>query len=69
MLDNHDRDIIYKLIEQAKPTPAKLMGEDVLNIADTAIYTELNILEQKLKSTDSRYEPVSREEYKNRGGK
>jgi len=69
MLDDHDRDIIYKLIEQAKPTPDKQMGEDVLNIADTAIYTELNILEQKLKSTDSRYEPVSREEYKNRGGK
>mgnify|MGYP001238524834 FL=1 len=69
MLDDHDRDIIYKLIEQAKPTPIKLMGEDVMNIADMAIYSELNILEQKLKSTDSRYEPVSREEYKNRGGK
>ena len=69
MLDDHDRDIIYKLIEQAKPTPIKLMGEDVMNIADMAIYSELNILEQKLKSTDSRYEPVSREEYKERGGK
>lgn len=69
MLDNQDRDIIYKLIEQAKPTPTKLMGEDVLNIADMAIYSELNILEQKIKSTDSRYEPVSREEYKKRGGK
>ena len=69
MLDDHDRDIIYKLIEQAKPTPTKLMGEDVMNIDDINIYSELNILEQKLKSTDSRYEPVSREEYKERGGK
>jgi len=69
MIDNKDRDIIYKLIEQAKPTPVKLMGEDVLGVADTALYTKLNILEQKLKSSDSRYEPVSRKEYKERGGK
>ena len=69
MIDNKDRDIIYKLIEQAKPVATNLFGKDVLNISDTALYTELNILEQKIKSSDSRYEPVSRKEYLKKGGK
>ena len=69
MIDNNDRDIIYKLIEQAKPVATNMFGKDVLNIPDTALYTKLNILEQKLKSSDSRYEPVSREKYLEKGGK
>tara|TARA_A100000172_G_scaffold77524_1_gene62041 strand:- start:619 stop:828 length:210 start_codon:yes stop_codon:yes gene_type:complete len=69
MLNNKERDIIYKLIEEAKPTPSNLMGEKVFHVADMALYDELNRLEQKIKSSDSRYEPVSREEYEARGGK
>ncbi len=69
MLNDKERDTIYKLIEQAKPTPSDLMGEKVFSISDMALYDELNRLEQKLKSNDSRYEPVSRKEYEARGGK
>ncbi len=69
MLNNKERDIIYKLIEEAKPTASVLMGEKVLCPSDMALYDQLNKLEQKLKSSDSRYEPVSREEYEARGGK
>lgn len=68
ILDSKERDIIYKLIEQAKPRASNLMGQRVLHIADMALYDELNRLEQKLKSTDIRYKPVSREEYEERGG-
>ena len=69
MINNKERDIIYNLIKQAKPSSTNLMGEEVFNIADAALYTELNQLEQKLKSTDSRYEPVSRKDYLKKGGK
>jgi len=68
-LDSKERDIIYNLIEQAKPLPTNLMGEKVFHVSDMAVYDELNRLEQKLKSSDIRYKPVSREEYEARGGK
>lgn len=68
-LSFEDRDILYKLLEESKPIPTKMMGEVFMNIADTAKYHELNTLEQKLKSSDRRYEPVSRKEYEKRGGK
>ena len=68
MLDDVERDIIYQLIEQAKPRYYNLMGQRVLNVADMAVYDQLNRLEQKRKSPDIRYKPVSREEYEERGG-
>jgi len=68
-LSFEDRDILYKLLEESKPIPTKMMGEAFMNLTDTAKYYELNALEQKLKSSDRRYEPVSRKEYEKRGGK
>ena len=68
-LSNEDRDILYELIQEAKPVPSDLMGKLVFNIADAGKYRDLNVLEHHLKSTDKRYEPVSYEEYKKREGK
>ena len=68
-LSDKDRDILYELIQQAKPVPSDLMGELVFNIEDASKCHDLNVLEHHLKSTDKRYEPVSYEEYKKREGK
>ena len=69
ILDSKERDIIYNLLEKAKPIPKNLMGELVMNIGDTAEYWELMGVEHKLKSSDGRYEPVSYEEYKAKNSK